>query len=148
MIHPFKAIAKEYREGRKIIIETFYESGEVPNKISSKVFLFLCSIFDLIVITPYIKFCDLLFKKRISPFIREWILACVKWYFAGPMLFAVIWITSRFSPAEESWISYVLVCFVQIPIGIFLLITLFMYTPAENLKIWFSVASCGNEKKS
>ena len=67
MIHPFKAIAKEYREGRKVIIETFYESGEVPNKISSKVFLFLCSIFDLIVITPYIKFCDLLticFSKK------------------------------------------------------------------------------------
>ena len=94
MIHPFKAIAKEYREGRKVIIETFYESGEVPNKISSKIFLFLCSIFDLIVITPYLKFYNLfylrfynlLFKKRISPFIREWILAQIKWSFVGHWL--------------------------------------------------------------
>jgi hypothetical protein len=136
----FQRITNQYRQGKADIIEVFYESpNKVPNKIRSKIFIHLCSLIDLLLLTPLFKIRDCLDEKGMfnwlsgkiaSPFIKEWILAFVKWSWVGPLVFLFGLIIHAEGPITEG----ILYCLVQIPLAILGLITLFMPTPRRELE--------------
>ena len=124
-------IAANFKESKTMFTDKDSEDhGGFISRIIDVVF-FVIYFFLLFTYYPFERF---IIKSKISPFIKEWILAFVKWSFPGPLLMFFLVILNLFDKLEGSWGETAILCLVQIPLATLGLITLFMPTPRRELE--------------
>ena len=120
-------IAANFKESKTMFTDKDSEDYGGFISIIIDVVFFVIYFFLLFTYYPFERF---IIKSKISPFIKEWILAFVKWSWVGPLVFLFGLIIHAEGPITEG----ILYCLVQIPLAILGLITLFMPTPRRELE--------------
>ncbi len=156
----FKKIINSYRESKEDFIQTFYvKENRSPDKIISKIIIFWGNLLLWLLLEPIVKFADscleFLQRRKISPFIKEWILASLKYSIFGPGFFLFMLFLNCFGKLEGSWFELVLWCFIYVPLITTGIVTFLMITPRREMEdmLFFyrlrchkkvSIASCGS----
>ena len=124
-------IAANFKESKTMFTDKDSEDyGGFISRIIDVVF-FVIYFFLLFTYYPFERF---IIKSKISPFIKEWILAFVKWSWIGPAIFLLEFILNLFLSPKENLIEFIIPCFIGFPLATSALVLLVMPTPRRELE--------------
>ncbi len=135
----FQIIVGTYSETKRDLIESFEKDG-MPLKggLCTKIYLAVGGICEVLCKFTYYPFTDFIIKRKFSPFIKEWILACTKWIYIGPLFFVVALLISFLPDLMEMcpvWrIETAKIFLGYVSLSIIVLVTLLMPTPRRELE--------------
>lgn len=125
----FKRIATRYKNEVKELEKGSLEEGLSIHGFFARLWIYSWALIS----TPCDSYYDFICGRKISPFLKEFILSFSKWLHIGPLIFLLLVVLKYTVPIDDSLVPYVFQFLVCFPLGTVALFFIFMSTPRQEL---------------